>query len=285
MSAPDGLPARESHGPMNHFFHSLVVAAAIAAAAGPAAARTDPSPSTGGPLADVPRACQTLVHARGLLAGAAALAGDAPSFQAVSDSAAGLHRTLSESPEHIRSGAAAVLARIQRSAEFLRSRQSAVLQSHEALRLIRKNADALLEDAEAVMSAELVAGSGAARVAAASQLAMLTQRIAKTAAEFIRPEGIDADAAFLMGKDPKSFTLLATGLRDGHAELRLRPGEPAAKAKAARLLVRFETTREASERVLSNLRDLVGAHEAQKTLRLDAETLERALQPMCFSRI
>ena len=52
---------------------------------------------------------------------------------------------------------------------------------------------------------------------------MLTQRIGKSANEFLTIEGVSPEAVFLLGKDLNSFKEIAQGLLDGSAELRL-PG-------------------------------------------------------------
>lgn len=243
-----------------------------------------PSVVASAPLAESHVACQTVIHARGLLSSGRALAGHAPSFAAVSDSALRLDRSLSQAPDRVRVPMAPVVARIRRSAELLLAMRAAVLQSREALGSIRKDSADLLEAAEGVMTAELVASSGAARIAAANQLTMLTQRMAKSAGEVVAtPGAIEPESVFLLGKDPKSFMLLATSLRDGNPNLRLKPADTAAKARITQLLKRFEATRQASELVLSNLRELIGAKEAHEMLQLDAEAIERALLAMCFS--
>ena len=53
---------------------------------------------------------------------------------------------------------------------------------------------------------------------------MLTQRIGKSANEFLTIEGVSPEAVFLLGKDLNSFREIAKGLLDGNPELRL-PGD------------------------------------------------------------
>ena len=77
-----------------------------------------------------------------------------------------------------------------------------------------------------------------AEISAAGQLVMLTQRIGKSANEFLTVEGVSPEAVFLLGKDLNSFKEIAQGLLDGSAELRLarheRPADPRAPGRAAR---------------------------------------------------
>ena len=50
---------------------------------------------------------------------------------------------------------------------------------------------------------------------------MLTQRIGKSANEFLTMEGVSPEAVFLLGKDLNSFKEIGQGLLDGSPELRL----------------------------------------------------------------
>src|SRR5213079_3093338 len=58
-------------------------------------------------------------------------------------------------------------------------------------------------------------------LAATGQLVMLTQRIGKSANEFLTTEGVSPEAVFLLGKDLNTFKEIAQGLQDGSPELRL----------------------------------------------------------------
>ena len=60
-----------------------------------------------------------------------------------------------------------------------------------------------------------------AEISASGQLVMLTQRIGKSANEFLTMEGVSPEAVFLLGKDLNSFKEIAQGLLDGSPELRL----------------------------------------------------------------
>ena len=77
----------------------------------------------------------------------------------------------------------------------------------------------LLELSEQV--ATLLAQSGATprEIAAAGQLVMLTQRIGKSANEFLTVEGVSTEAVFLLGKDLNTFREIVDGLVEGNAEI------------------------------------------------------------------
>jgi twitching motility protein PilJ len=71
--------------------------------------------------------------------------------------------------------------------------------------------------------AEAAGGASAAELSAVGQLVMLTQRIGKSANEFLTTEGVSPEAVFLLGKDLNSFREITEGVLNGNAELRL-PG-------------------------------------------------------------
>jgi twitching motility protein PilJ len=63
-----------------------------------------------------------------------------------------------------------------------------------------------------VSSLKLQQNAPAAEISAAGQLVMLTQRIGKSANEFLTMEGVSPEAVFLLGKDLNSFKEIAEGL-------------------------------------------------------------------------
>src|SRR4029453_14043839 len=92
----------------------------------------------------------------------------------------------------------------------------------------------------------------------------LTQRIGKSANEFLTMEGVSPEAGFLLGKDLNSFPEIAQGLAVGNQELRL-PGtkDPQTKERLVALLKQYEETRTQAGAILGNLQGLVSAREAQ----------------------
>jgi twitching motility protein PilJ len=108
---------------------------------------------------------------------------------------------------------------------------------------------------------------------------MLTQRIGKSANEFLTMEGVSPEAVFLLGKDLNSFREIAQGLSDGNQELRL-PGTKDAQTKErlVTLLKQYEETRTQAGAILGNLQGLVSAREAQSAIIADSEPLRKGLE-------
>ena len=81
-------------------------------------------------------------------------------------------------------------------------------------------------------------------ISAAGQLVMLTQRIGKSANEFLTMEGVSPEAVFLLGKDLNSFKEIAQGLLDGSPELRLAGSkDPQTREQLDALIKLYEQTR------------------------------------------
>jgi len=119
-------------------------------------------------------------------------------------------------------------------------------------------------------------------VVVTSQLAMLSQRIGKSASEFLTDDGLNPDAVFLIGKDVQVFQALASAALNGDASLGLRPPRSrATRERAAQLMQQFELTHKLVDQVLAGLKDLVAAREAQSQMLADAETLDTALAALC----
>jgi twitching motility protein PilJ len=169
--------------------------------------------------------------------------------------------------------------RAEKSAATVLGQQKILTQVGQALRAINRQSSDLLETAETVSSLKLQQDASAAELSAAGQLVMLTQRIGKSANEFLTMEGVSPEAVFLLGKDLNSFREIAQGLANGSAELRL-PGtkDPQTRERLATLLKQYEETRAQANAILGNLQGLVSAREAQASIIADSETLRKGLE-------
>ncbi|HEX3142105.1 MAG TPA: type IV pili methyl-accepting chemotaxis transducer N-terminal domain-containing protein, partial [Rhizobacter sp.] len=113
--------------------------------------------------------------------------------------------------------------RAEKNANTVMGQQKILTQVGKALRTINRQSSDLLEIAETVSSLKLQQEASPAELSAVGQLVMLTQRIGKSANEFLTMEGVSPEAVFLLGKDLNSFREIADGLLNGNQELRL-PG-------------------------------------------------------------
>ena len=110
---------------------------------------------------------------------------------------------------------------------------------------------------------------------------MLTQRIGKSANEFLTMEGVSPEAVFLLGKDLNSFKEIGTGLLSGNPELRLSgASDPQVRERLEALLKLYEATRTEAGAILGNLQGLVAAREAQTAIVGDSEALRMGLEKL-----
>ena len=174
-----------------------------------------------------------------------------------------------------------LMERAEKNAGAVMEQQKILTQVGNALRTINRQSSDLLEIAETVSSLKLQQNAAPAEIYAAGQLVMLTQRIGKSANEFLTMEGVSPEAVFLLGKDLNSFKEIAQGLLDGSPELRLGGSkDEQTRERLDALLKLYEQTRTQAGAILGNLQGLVSAREAQSAIIVDSEPLRRALEEL-----
>ncbi len=221
-----------------------------------------------------------------------ALLGSASAFAEVKDSATVLaaatrglqsgNDELSPAPPGVQGVLEPVMPLVDRAekhANAILAQQATLTQIGKALRDINRQSAELLEVAETALSLKLAQDAPASELAAMGQVVMLTQRIGKSANEFLTIEGVSPEAVFLLGKDLNTFRELVQGLLDGNSDLRLSGSRDAATREHLQtLLGRYEKTRAEATGILANLQGLVQAREAQSQIVADSEKLRTGLQ-------
>ena len=172
-----------------------------------------------------------------------------------------------------------LMERAEKNAGTVMGQQKILTQVGAALRTINRQSSDLLEIAETVSSLKLQQNAPPSEISAAGQLVMLTQRIGKSANEFLTMEGVSPEAVFLLGKDLNSFKEIAQGMLDGSPELRLaQTTDEQTRERLDALLKLYEQTRSQAGAILGNLQGLVSAREAQASIIADSEPLRRQLE-------
>ena len=94
---------------------------------------------------------------------------------------------------------------------------------------------------------------------------MLTQRIGKSANEFLTAEGVNPEAVVLLGKDLNSFNEITKGLLDGNPQMGL-PGarDPQVRERLIALSKQYQDTRARGGVILDNLAGLNAARDARE---------------------
>ena len=225
-----------------------------------------------------------------------ALVGSAQAFPDVKESAGVLAKTvrgLKNGDDTLRLSAVAddlqpdvdkimpLMERAEKNAATVMGQQAILTRVGTALRTINRQSSDLLEIAETVSSLKLQQNAPPAEISASGQLVMLTQRIGKSANEFLTLEGVSPEAVFLLGKDLNSFKEIAQGLQEGSPELRLSGSkDPQTRERLTALMALYEQTRVQAGAILGNLQGLVSAREAQASIIADSEPLRRSLEDL-----
>ncbi len=164
-----------------------------------------------------------------------------------------------------------LVERADKNAAVVLAQQKALTEVGQSLRAINKQSGELLDTAETVASLKLQQGASGAELVPLGQLAMLSQRIGKSASEFVTLEGVNPEAVYLLGRDLKTFRELAEGVNAGSAQ---------ARERMAALLKQHDAAQAQSTAILANLKGLVAARDAQGVILADSEPLRRGLQTL-----
>ncbi|HRH18355.1 MAG TPA: methyl-accepting chemotaxis protein [Aquabacterium sp.] len=168
----------------------------------------------------------------------------------------------------------------EKNANFVLKQKDILTKVSQSLREVNSHSSDLLDLAEGIATAKIEKGGVSnSELISLNQMVMLTQRIGKSANEFLTVEGVSTEAVFLLGKDLNAFKELAEGLKDGNSELQL-PGtkDPEIREMLTELLKLFEQVRTQSTYILGTLQGLVAARDAQVSIVTDSEPLRKGLE-------
>jgi len=172
--------------------------------------------------------------------------------------------------EQATTGASAVLAH-----------QKILEQIGLALIRINRQSEDLLELTKTISSMKQQQGASPGDISAVGELSTLTQRIGKSANEFLTSQGASAEAVFLLGKDLNSFTDISKGLLDGSNELRLTATQDKpTRDRLVELIRLFSESRSQAGAILNNLQILITVRQAQSNVIKDSEPLRKALETL-----
>jgi len=136
----------------------------------------------------------------------------------------------------------------------------------------------LLELTEEVSAQKLQGGGSAREISASGQLVMLTQRLGRSASEFLTAEGVNPETAFLLGKDTNTFRDLVDGFLNGSDVLKLTPTKDAdTRAKLTELKTTFAEYQASVSTLLGNLQNFIAAKQAEQLVFTENEDLRMHL--------
>ena len=149
------------------------------------------------------------------------------------------------------------------------------------LQKLNVQSPALLELAEQIATLNAQSGATPREISAAGQLVMLTQRLGKSANEFLTSEGVNPETAFQLGKDTNTFRDIVSGFLEGSGVLRLpAASNPDIRAKLGELQQAFAQYQQLVTGILGNLQNFIAAKQAERLMFTDNEQLRENLQQL-----
>ncbi len=131
---------------------------------------------------------------------------------------------------------------------------------------------------EELSAQKLARGASARELAAVGRMMMLTQRLSRSASEFLTSGGIRAETSFQLGRDSATFRAIVDGFLNGSEQL----GLPAAKdadlrAKLTDIKNKFDGYQQLVSSVLTNLQKFTSAKGAEQSIFNENEEIKTML--------
>ena len=139
----------------------------------------------------------------------------------------------------------------------------------------------LLELTEQIATLKAQGGASPREISAAGQLVMLTQRLGRSANEFLTSEGVNPETAFLLGKDTNTFRDITEGFLNGSDVLRLSATKDAdTRDKLTELQKSFAEYQKSVAGILGNLQNFIAAKQSEQLIFAQNETLKQRLEKL-----
>jgi twitching motility protein PilJ len=139
----------------------------------------------------------------------------------------------------------------------------------------------LLELTEQIATLKAQGGASPREISAAGQLVMLTQRLGRSANEFLTSEGVNPETAFLLGKDTNTFRDITEGFLSGSDVLRLSATKDAdTREKLTELQSVFAEYQQSVATILGNLQNFIAAKQSEQLIFAENETLKQRITAM-----
>ncbi|HJV83635.1 methyl-accepting chemotaxis protein [Noviherbaspirillum sp.] len=136
----------------------------------------------------------------------------------------------------------------------------------------------LLELTEQIATLKAQGGATPREISAAGQLVMLTQRLGRSANEFLTSEGVNPETAFLLGKDTNTFRDITEGFLNGSDVLRLSATKDQdTREKLTELQTAFAEYQQSVASILGNLQNFIAAKQSEQLIFAENETLKQRI--------
>ncbi|KAF3997758.1 methyl-accepting chemotaxis protein [Glaciimonas immobilis] len=174
-----------------------------------------------------------------------------------------------------------VWSNTDKAAAVILAREKELADFGKTLRKLNGISPLLLDLSEQVATIKFESGATPREVSASSQLVMLTQRLARSANEFLTAEGVNPETAFLLGKDTNTFRDIVSGFLNGSELLRLSATKnPVEREKLVALEHAFAEYQGDVTVVLSNMKNFVSAKQSEQLIFSENELLKQRLSAL-----
>ena len=172
-------------------------------------------------------------------------------------------------------------AKTDRNAALVAGEERNLVALGGAVRSINNGNPTLAELTDEISALSVQSGGSARQNAVTSELAMLTQRMAKNANTMLAEEIVDPEVAFLLGKDSNTYRGILQGLLQGSEVLRIvRVGDAQLRGKVGELESAFKDYQRAVTDILGNQQRLVNAKRAARDIFNDSEALLKGTEQL-----
>ena len=137
---------------------------------------------------------------------------------------------------------------------------------------------ALLAQSEEIAALKVQRGASAREMAVLGRLMMLTQRMSRSASEFLGSGGISSETAFLLGRDTTYFRAAIDGFLNGSAALQLTASrDQDVRDKLGALKTRFDAYQKLVSSILDKLDKFTAAKSAEQLIFSENEGVRQRL--------
>ncbi len=148
----------------------------------------------------------------------------------------------------------------------------------ESMNLLSPTLESLTSD---ISTKEVQGGASAQAIFASGQLVMLTQRLARSASEFMTPEGINPEKAFLLGKDANTFYELVEGFLNGSEINKLAAvKDPAIRSLLNELQKTFVDYKKNVDSILAKNNEFIEAKKSEQLIFNENEDLKQKISTL-----
>ncbi len=158
--------------------------------------------------------------------------------------------------------------------DLILGQEKTLVALHKNVGNINKSSNTLLELSEQLVGRMSDANAPLRSTSLASEMVMLTQRMAKNANTLLSGEVIDQDVAFQLGKDATTFKDIMNGLHDGSEKLRLSAvTDPDVRSKLQDLITAYKGFEVDVNNILAHMQPLVEAKQAGHGIFTESDKL------------